>query len=120
MRTGAMILGILSGLFSLGYVGLFGGLFGSFVSAIDRTGQGATYGHLIQAASIGLPLLALSGAVVSGRKPMSGGVAMMASALGHLVLLRFGTLAFVFGLPIGLAGLLAILAEPQPTSDRAN
>jgi len=115
---GAGIAGILLGIFSLLYVGLFGGMIGSVAGWLGSLGP---YGNstitnwasVVSILSWLAPLLAIIGGIVTFSNPRAGGIVLAASAFLHWYLLGFGMIGNLFVLPIGAAALLAFFAAPS-------
>jgi hypothetical protein len=118
-----MIVGILTGFFSLIYVGVLGSLFGGFVQWADPAQHMGMNGTEIRFLSIVLPLLAITGGAVSGGSVtmrLVGGALLLLSAAGHWYLLGFSPVSQVFILSLGLAGILAFVAAAlEPAAEPA-
>jgi len=116
MRIAAGIVGILVGISSLSYIGLFGGLLGSATSWL---GSGpwshgdstvTNLGQMISLLSYLSGLLAIAGGIVAFSNTRVGGIILAASAFSHWYLLGFGVIGKVFILPIGVAAAFAFFA----------
>lgn len=116
MKRGAMLIGILVGVISLLYVGLYGGLFGSFMIWADPSGQSGINGRVIQIVSILLPTLTIIGGGICGAKPKIGGAVLMVAAVGHGCLLGTNTLGLIFTFPIAAGGVLGLISEERDSS----
>lgn len=116
MKIGAGIAGILLGILSLLYVGIFGGMLGVVVGATNplHDSNVAAWASMVSLLSWLAPLLAIAGGIVTFSKPRVGGIVLAASACLLLYLLGFGFVGKVFGLPIGAAAILAFFAAPSP------
>lgn len=104
MATGALVLGIIGGLF-----GLLVGLFGYGLGAIAGAG-GSSGASLFQLISIAIPIACLVGGGMAKANPAVGGGLMLLSAVGMLWLFGFN---FFTAIPIvlsALGGTLALLA----------
>lgn len=120
MKIGAGIAGILLGIFSLLYVGLFGGMIGSAAGRLGSLGTGnstiSNWASVVSLLSWLAPLLAIMGGIVTFSNPRAGGV-LLASSAGLLwYLLGFGMIGNLFVLPIGAAALLAFFAAPSTST----
>ncbi len=116
MKYGAMIVGILAGFYSLSYVGLFGSLFGGFMSWVDPTAASGLDGDTIRTLSVLLPIMAIAGGAICGANPQLGGVILLGSAAGHWAFLGFNSFSQVFICSAAIAGLLGLLS-PRDTEN---
>lgn len=122
MKISAGIAGILCGMFSIAYVGIFGGMIGSAAGWLGSLGpQGnstiSNWAGVVSTLSWLAPLLALIGGIVTFSIPRAGGVVLAASAFLHWYLLGFGTIGNLFVLPIGATAVLAFFTPPStPTA----
>ena len=116
MRIAAGIVGILVGIFSLFYIGLFGGLLGSATSWL---GSGpwshgdstvTNLGQMITLLSYLSGLLAIVGGIVAFSNTRLGGIILAASAFSHWYLLGFGIIGKIFVLPMSAAATFAFFA----------
>jgi ankyrin repeat protein len=115
MKISAGIAGILLGIFSLTYVGLFGSMIGTGAGWLGSMGpQGnliSNWAGMVSTLSWLAPLLAIIGGIVTFSKPSAGGVLLAASAYLHWHLLGFGQVGKLFVLPIGATAALALFAS---------
>jgi len=115
MKLGAGIAGILLGLFSLLYVGLFGGLIGAGAGWLGSIGP-ANSAIINWASEVSLlswlaPLLAIIGGIVTFSNPRAGGVMLAASACLLWYLIGLGMIGKLFVFPIAAAAILAFSAD---------
>jgi len=119
MKVGAGIAGILLGLFSLLYVGVFGGMIGAGVGWLGSVGPGNStvtlWASMVSLLSWLAPLLAIIGGILTFSNPRAGGVTLAISATLLWYLLGLGTIGRLFVLPIGAAALLAFFATRAAT-----
>jgi hypothetical protein len=108
MKTGAMICGIIGGLFGL-IIGMFGAGIGAMASAAGSSGAG-----IFQLISIGIPVASIVGGAIAKASAIAAGILMAASAAGMGYV--FGVNAFT-GIPLALTGVGALLAFTS-TSER--
>jgi hypothetical protein len=101
MLVGALILGILGGVFGLG-VGLFGYALGGIA------GQG-----LFQLVSIAIPIVSIVGGGMAKAKPVIGGILMLLSAAGMIWLFGFNFFTAIAIILSGIGGALALLAASE-------
>jgi hypothetical protein len=127
MKTAAGIIGLIIGVFSLMYVGVFGAITGSAAgwagSAVSWLGSHGPSGNSVAAGGSSIsdwaemvkllswlaPLLAISGGGLSFRVPLLGGLLLAGSAFCHYQLLGFGSIGNLFILSLGVAAVLAFL-----------
>lgn len=120
MRIGAGLTAILIGIYSLFYVGLFGGMLGSTVgwlaSVGPHTGADQTirnWGDSVYVLSIASPLLAIIGGIITFGIPQLGALIIGASAFAHWSLLGAGFVGQFFVYPLGAAAILALISPPR-------
>src|SRR5262245_19402968 len=101
MKTGAMICGIIGGVFSL----LFG-IFGAGVGAVAQA-AGEKSAELFQVVSVVSPVAGIVGGAIVKANAVLAGLLMVASVLG--IAYNFGVNAFT-GIPLALTGVGALLA----------
>jgi uncharacterized membrane protein YtjA (UPF0391 family) len=63
-----------------------------------------------QVLSLALPIAALLGGGIAGKSGIAGGLLMVASAVGILLVLEIGVVSLITSIPIGLGGVLALIA----------
>src|ERR1019366_2602750 len=114
MKIGAGIAGILLGMFSLTYVGIFGSMAGSAAGILGsipfRGNNLGGWAQMVSMLSWAAPLATILGGIVTFSKPSLGGVILAGGALAHWYLLGLGTVGMLFVLPIGGTALLAFLS----------
>lgn len=100
MKSGAGYLGIMLGLFSLVYLGIFGGVvgsaagwLGSLAPQLSVSGEITQWAGMVTLISWLAPLLALSGGAITFSNGRLGGALLAGSAGLHWYLLGIGTLA---------------------------
>ncbi len=108
MKTGAMICGIVGGIFGL-IIGMFGAGVGAMASAAGASGAG-----MFQLISIAIPVASVVGGAVTKANALAAGILMAASTAGMAYI--FGVNAFT-GIPLALTGIGALLAF-MATSER--
>ena len=124
MKIGAGIAGILLGIFSLTYVGIFGSMVGSaagWLGSIPFQGNNlGSWADMVSMLSWLAPLLAIIGGIVTFSNPRAGGVLLAASACLLWYLLGLGTIGTLFVFPIGATAVFAFFAAPaaRATSDQ--
>ncbi len=114
MRSAAMVLGIVGGIFGL----LFGAAcftFGSLGAELGVEGSG-----LFMLSSVGFPVAGLVGAVVVKRKPATGGLLMLLGAIGFTWLVGLNFLSLVPGIPLALGGALGFYEARATKPPAAN
>jgi hypothetical protein len=109
MLIGALILGILGGIFGLG-IGLFGYGLGAIAGATEAS-DGA---RLFQIVSIAIPMASIVGGGIAIAKPLVGGALMLISAVGMFFVFGFNFFTFIPLVLSGLGGGLALLALNEP------
>ncbi len=107
MRSGAMAVGIIGGIFAL-FIGLLGFTIGQIGGASGADGAAA-----VQALSLGVPVAAIVGAAVVKSKPAFGGILMIASAVTFLVVLQVHILSLLPAVPLAIAGVLGLAASAE-------
>jgi hypothetical protein len=107
MRTGAMVLGIIGGLYALS-IGLLGFTLGQGLGAF-----GAANAVAMEVVSLGLPIAALVGAGVVGSRPMLGGMLMVGSALASCAIFGVHFLSLLPGIPLLIAGILGVMSANE-------
>lgn len=121
MRIAAGIAGILLGMFSLAYVGIYGSMVGSAAGLLGAIPfQGNTLGswaETVKVLSWLAPLATIVGGIVTFSKPSVGGLILGVSALLHWHLLGFGQAGKLFVLPIGATAVLALFARSSTRSE---
>ena len=111
--TAGLILGILGGLFGL-FVGFFGYAMGGIVSA-----GGQSVGGIIQLVSMAIPIASLVGGGIAKANAIAGGILMLLSAGGMLLVFGFN---FFTAIPLvlsGIGGVLALLSTNVPNPETA-
>jgi len=121
MKISAGIAGILLGIFSLTYVGLFGGMIGTGAGWLGSLGPHGNstitnWAGMVSTLSWLSPLLAIVGGIITFSIPRFGGGILAVSAFLHWYLLGFGTIGNLFVLPLGAAALLAFFAAPSTST----
>ena len=120
MKIAAGIAGILLGIFSLTYVGIFGSMVGAaagWLGAIPFEGNTlGGWASMVKALSWLAPLLTIVGGIVAFSNPLIGGMILGVSAFLHWYLLGFGQVGKLFVLPIGTTALLALFAKSPARS----
>ena len=105
MKTGAAVLGIVGGALAL-----IIGVLAFFVADLGAS-LGLDDAVLRQVLSLALPIAALIGGAIAPRLGVLGGVLMLASAAGILIVLEIGVISLITAIPIGLGGVLALLGS---------
>ena len=125
MRIAAGIVGILIGISSLFYIGIFGGFLGSATSWLGSgpwthggSNSVSNLGQLITFLSYMSGLLAIVGGIVAFSNTRIGGIILGVSAFSHWYLLGFGVIGKVFILPIAAAAAFAFFAAPSGLKDK--
>lgn len=120
MKIAAGIAGILLGIFSLTYVGIFGSMIGSAAGLLGSIPfRGNTLGpwaEMVSMLSWLAPLATIVGGIVTFSNPRVGGIILGASAFAHWYLLGFGVVGKLFVLPIGATAGLALFANSSTRS----
>lgn len=116
MKTGALILGILGGLWLMAY-GLIGFALGGLAS---EGGAQSGAGLLLQFFSVAVPILSLVGAGLATTRPKVAGGLMGLSGLAVLVVFGFNVITFLPVLFVGVGALLAVLPAQADAGNAAN
>ncbi|MFW6288356.1 MAG: hypothetical protein ACOC2Q_01090 [Spirochaetota bacterium] len=105
MKTGAAILGILGGAIALiiGVVSFFVGDLGETLGIEGSVG--------LQIISLALPIAALIGGGIAPKSGVVGGLLMLVSAGGILIVLEIGVFSLITAIPIGIGALLAFIGS---------
>lgn len=103
MRIGSAILGILGGL-----IALIIGVLSFFVGDLGQT-LGIEGSIVRQVLSLVLPIAALLGGGIVTRWGLLGGILMVISAAGILIVLEISVFSLITAIPIGLGGILAFV-----------
>lgn len=103
MKTGSAVLGIIGGA-----VALIIGVISFFVGDLGQT-LGLEGSLLRQILSLGLPIAALLGGGIAPKSGVLGGILMIGSAIGILLVLEIGVISLITAIPIGLGGVLALI-----------
>lgn len=103
MKTGSAVLGILGGAIAL-IIGVISFFVGDLGQALGIQGSVAR-----QVISLALPIAALVGGGIAPRSGLLGGLLMLASAVGILIVLDIGVLSLITAIPIGIGALLAFI-----------
>lgn len=113
MKIAAGIIGLLLGLLSFSYIGLFGSVIGSSASWLGSFGPSGNdvenWGETVKVLSWLAPLLALCGGALCFKFPKLGGALLVGSVICHYQLLGFGSLGKMFVIPGVLASALALI-----------
>ncbi len=105
MKTGSAILGIIGGA-----IALIIGVVSFFVGDLGQTlGIGGSVAR--QIISLALPIAALIGGGIAPKNGLLGGLLMLASAAGILIVLEIGVLSLITAIPIGIGALLAFIGS---------
>lgn len=104
MRIGSALLGVLGGL-----VALIIGVISFFVGDLGQT-LGIEGSVVRQVLSLALPFAALLGGGIATKSGLAGGILMLISAAGILIVLEIGVLSLITAIPIGLGGILALIS----------
>lgn len=116
MKIGAGVVGILLGIYSLAYVGLFGGLVGGAAGWVGATfgppgnNDVSSWAQTVQVLSWLCPVSALIGAIITFSYGGVGGTILIVSAGLHWQLLGFGAIGNLYIYSLGATGLLAVIA----------
>lgn len=113
MKTGAAVLGILGGA-----IALIIGVVSFFVGDLGQT-LGIEGSVARQVISLALPIAALIGGGIAPRSGVVGGLLMVVSAAGILIVLEIGVFSLITAIPIGIGALLAFIGsatERKPAS----
>lgn len=102
MKIGAGMLGIVGGA-----IALIIGVVSFFVGDLGQT-LGIEGSLTRQVLSLALPIAALAGGAIAPKSGVTGGVLMLASAAGILIVLEIGVFSLVTAIPIGLGAVLAL------------
>lgn len=113
MKTGAGIVGILFGIFAFMTFGMYFGGAGAIAEA-----SGDSAGATDKFVGLGIPLLAVAGGAVSFGQPQIGGLLMLASAAGMLFKTDAGFFGLAIGLPVAVAGIIALVSSPREARAR--
>lgn len=115
MKIAAGIAGILLGIFSLTYVGIFGTMVGAaagFLGSIPFQGNNlGGWAEMAKMLSWLAPLATIVGGIVTFANPLVGGIILGVSAFLHWHLLGLGLIGKLFVLPIGATAALALFAN---------
>jgi hypothetical protein len=104
MKTGAVVLGVVGGV-----IALIIGVISFFIGDLGET-LGISGSVMRQVLSLAFPVAALLGGGIAGKNGVVGGFLMLASAIGILLVLQIGVISLITSIPIGLGGLLALVA----------
>jgi hypothetical protein len=84
VKTGAMLIGVLVGIVSLLFVGIYGGLLGGGIALVaEFAGQSQATGRTIQVLSVLVPSLAIIGGGICAGKPKIGVAILIIAAVAH-------------------------------------
>ncbi len=103
MKTGSAILGIVGGA-----IALIIGVASFFLGDLGQT-LGIEGSVMRQVLSLALPIAALVGGAIAPRSGLLGGVLLLSSAVGILIVLEIGFISLITSIPIGLGGILALI-----------
>jgi hypothetical protein len=104
MKTGAVVLGVVGGVIAL-IIGVISFFVGDLGASLGISGS-----VMRQVLSLALPIAALLGGGIAGKSGIAGGLLMVASAVGILLVLEIGVVSLITSIPIGLGGVLALIA----------
>jgi hypothetical protein len=104
MKIGSALLGILGGL-----VALVIGVISFFIGDIGQT-LGIEGSVPRQVLSLALPVAALVGGGITTRSGLAGGILMLVSAVGILIVLEISVFSLITAIPIGIGGILALVS----------
>jgi hypothetical protein len=117
MKVAAGIIGIIFGLVSLIYIGIFGSVIGTGASWLGSLGSLPSvsgiqnWGDTVQILSWLAPVLAIVGGALTFRFPIFGAIVLAISAFCHWSLLGSGAIGNLFAIPIAIAAGLALLGS---------
>ena len=105
MKTGSAVLGILGGAIAL-IIGVVSFFVGDLGQTLGIEGSAAR-----QVISLALPIAALIGGGIAPRSGVVGGLLMLVSAAGILIVLEIGVFSLITAIPIGIGALLAFIGS---------
>lgn len=104
------IVGAAAGLVLFTVVGLLVGGMVNLAGEATATAGAKTLAVLIQVSFVVVPLVALAGAILARYNPLAGGIMMLAAGLLPFPLLKINVVTLLPGIPLVVAGALALLA----------
>jgi hypothetical protein len=120
----AGIAGILLGIFSLTYIGIYGSIIGASAGWLGSLGPGnATISNWAQMVSIIswlAPLLAIIGGIITFSSPRLGGIILGGSAFLLYYMLGLGAIGKLFVLPIGATAVLALISPSSASRPKSS
>lgn len=104
MKIGSAILGIVGGIIAL-IIGVISFFVGDLGQALGIEGSAVR-----QVLSLALPIAALLGGGIAPKSGLAGGILMLISAAGILIVLEISVFSLITAIPIGIGGVLALVS----------
>ena len=107
MRIGAMVLGIIGGIFAL-LMGLIEFTIGQIGGAVGAKGA-----WFVEILSLVIPIVGLVGGTIVKGKALVGGILMLASAIAIFVLVGINLFSLLPGIPLLIGGILGLVVSRE-------